>query len=235
MIRKLQACLLLFVTLAFWSGLASAEDEKTILETLTNEEAATLNELSVADRSYAIACLSSPKKMNSRNGGRYGWDNLREGEHFVVWQNPKDQLGDAGCIHVYQIVDEKNFLGAGGKVWIEGISTRGIADNDLLNVHGIPFICVGSKTYSTAIGASRTVMHIVRPNPDNTVATLSPIAEARGLRVWGEGTGNLVLAEFVQANSRELTIKLFNGKRKMILMKAVGTIDTAWIESEKKK
>lgn len=230
----IKVCLMFLVMMVFLCRLGSAEDKKTLIETLTEEEAATLDELALADRIYAIGCLSS-RKMNSRNGGRYGWDNLREGEHFVVLQDPKDQLGDAGCIHVHQIVDEKNFLGAGGNVWIEGISTRGIADDDLLKVHGIRFSCVGSKTYSTAIGGSRTVMHIVRVKLDNAVKTLRPIAEARGLRVWGEGTGDLVLAEFVGANSQELTIKTWQGNRKRISMKRVGEIDSAWIEGQKKK
>jgi len=42
MIRKLKACLMLFITMAFLCGLAPAEDKKTILETLTDEEAAML-------------------------------------------------------------------------------------------------------------------------------------------------------------------------------------------------
>lgn len=230
----IRVCLMFLVAMVFLCRLGSAEDKKTLIETLTEEEAATLDALAVAERTYAIGCLSS-QKMNSRPGGRYGWDNLREGEHFVVLRNPKDQLEDAGCIKVSQIVDEKNFLGTGGSFWVEGISTRGIADDDLLNVHGIRFICVGSKTYSTAIGGSRTVMHIVRVNPDNAVKTLRPIAEARGLRVWGEGTGELVLAEFVGANSQELTIKTWQGNRKRISMKKVGEIDSAWIEGQKKK
>ena len=220
MIRKLKACLIFVVTMAFLCGLAPAEDEKTIFETLTDEEATTLNELSAADRRYAIGCLSS-HDLNSR----YGWDNLREGEYFAA----------SHAIKVDQVVDDSNFRGFGSKVWVEGVPTRGIADGDSLAIRGMPFVCVGNKKYDTAIGGTRTVMHIVRVNPDNTVETLRPIAEARGLRVWGEGTSNVVLAEFVRATPRELTVKLWGGKRKTIPMKAVGTIDTAWIESENKK
>jgi hypothetical protein len=230
---KNQVWLMFLVSMILLGRVGSAEDKKTILETLTQEELATINELAAADRMYATGCLSAPRKTNSRKGGRYGWDNLRAEETFVVLRNPSDQLEDAGCIHIYQIVDEKNFLGAGGNVWVEGISTEGLADGRLLNVHGMPFMCVGSKTYSTAIGVSRTVMHIVRVNPDDSVEALRPIAESRGMRVWGEGTGSLVLAEFVRADSRELVIKLWEGKRKNILMKAVGDVDAKWIESEK--
>lgn len=224
MICKLKAFVMIFVTMSYLCGLASAEEEKTILETLSNEETATLKKLSVADRRYAIGCLSS-HNLNRRNG----FYSLREGEYFV--QSQFDVATD-------QVLDEQNFLASQGtrdNVWVEGVSTRGIADGGTVFVRGIRFVCVGNKTYATAGGGSRTVMHVVQVNPDNAVETLRPIAEARGLRVWGEGTGNLVLAEFVRASSKELTIKLWDGKRKTIQMKAVGAIDSEWIESENKK
>lgn len=230
---QLYVMFLLFMTSL--CRVASAEDKTNIFDTLSNEELATLNQLATADRLYAINCLSSKNRMSRRNGGRYGWDNLRKEEHFLVVNAPKDQLVDAGCIYVDQVVSDNEFLGAGGRVWVEGIPTGSFADGDLLNVHGMQFICIGSKTFSTAIGGSRTVMHIVRVNPDNTLETLSPIAEARGMRVWGEGTGSLVLAEFVRADSKELVIRLWDGKRKTISMKAIGESDIEWIESEKEK
>ncbi len=226
---KPRMCLMFLLLMTSLCRVGSAEDKKTILDTLTDEEVATLNQLPAADRVYAIACLSAPQKMNGRNG----WRDLREGEQFVAVRVPSDPY--SGSISVSQVVDEKNFLGYGSSVWVEGISTGGIADGDQLNVHGIPFICVGNKTYKTAIGGSQTVMHIVHVNPDDTVETLRPIAEARGLRVWGDGTGNLVLAEFVRASSRELVIKLWDGKRKTISMKDVGAIDAEWLKSENKK
>jgi hypothetical protein len=220
MVRKLNACSLLFFIMTFRCLLASGENEKTILETLSEKEKATLNELSPADRRHAIGCLSTHNLDT-----RYGWSALREGEYFAASHN----------IKVDQVVDEQNFLGFGSSVWVEGVSTKGVADEDVLGVRGVLFMCVGNKKYNTAIGGSRTVMHIVRVNPDNTLEILKPIAEDRGLRVWGEGTGNLVLAEFVRANSRELTIKLWDGKRKTIPMKSVGPVDAAWIESEQKQ
>ncbi len=224
MIRKLKACAMLLVAMSCLGGLASAEDEKTILETLSDEETATLKKLSPADQRYAIGCLSS-HKVNSRNG----FYDLVEGEYFVQVLLHID---------VDQVVDEQNFLANSAyrdPVWVSGVSTKGIADGGRVTVRGMRFVCIGNKTYATAGGGSRTVMHIVQVNPDNSVETLRPIAEARGLRVWGEGTGNLVLAEFVRASTKELTIKLWDGKRKTIPMKAVGTIDSEWIESDQKK
>lgn len=215
-----KVCLMFLVTMAILCPRVSAEEKETILETLTKKESATLDELAPADRRYAIGCLSS----HVRNR-RSGWANLREGEYFVA----------TSSLGVGQIIDEQNFLSYGNEAWVEGISTRGVADGATADLRGIPFICVGNKTYSTATGGSQTVMHIVHVNPDNVVKTLRPIAEARGLRVWGEGTGDLVLAEFVGANSRELTIKLWTGNRKRISMKAVGAIDIAWIAEQNKE
>ena len=145
---------------------------------------------------------------------------------------PGDRCISNGGVNVSQIIDNNNFIGLRSDVWVKGVNTSSLKDDVGVSLDGMIFYCVGNKKYTTALGSSKTVMEVVRVQSDEVLKVLRPIAESRGYRVWGAGTGNLVIAEYVRATRRSVTIRFLNGKRTSIKKRQIAPTDLQWVEEE---
>lgn len=85
------------------------------------------------------------------------------------------QRGDCGIyprnMKVVQVVGDGEMLceltidGNDELVWVSGVSTKNLADDDLATVPAtMVFIVTGNKSYSTAIGGTKTVMRLHAEN-----------------------------------------------------------------------
>lgn len=126
----------------------------------------------------------------------------------MVYSEYRRNVPGAPGIKIGQIVDDSNFLGYSNSVWVEGVNTAGLSDDDILKTQGKIFLCVGNKQYTTVLGGSKTVMKITLIDPEGGLELLRKIAEPRGYHVWGEGSQQLVLAKYVSSSSKTVKIEL---------------------------
>ncbi len=72
-------------------------------------------------------------------------------------------------MEVRQVINKREFLACGrgapqralGDFWVEGVSTADLVDGGFASLDKIPLVVVGTKTYRTTLGGSRTVKHFV--------------------------------------------------------------------------
>jgi hypothetical protein len=120
-------------------------------------------------------------------------------------------------------------------VWVTGVNTENLVDDESVDTSKRIFSCVGNKTYTTTTGASRTIMEVKLVDIDGTLKVLRPIAESRGFRVWGEGGNRLGIAKFIRATKKSVTIHPIGAKKRMELKRATLTpADEEWVKSQEK-
>ena len=137
--------MLLFI-LAFL--LVQETDE--ITATLSPEERTALADLPEGERSYALRLIQNRPPLPRRD-----WSNLKTGELFLC---PR-------LIRVDQIVDDGNFIGYGQSVWVEGLNTSGLADDDLVGTSESVFFCTGNKNTRRCWGAPKPLCTLRRLIP----------------------------------------------------------------------
>jgi hypothetical protein len=226
----------------FLFAIVLVKETDEIVDTLSPMEIKQINELPEGDRQYAMLCLKNGTLPNRSN-----WNDLQTREMFFAPE----------AIHVDQVVDKSNFIGSTMKVallgskiaeaiaqstnsridsvWVEGVGTSNLSDGDDLKTQTGMYVCVGNKKYRTAIGGSRSVMHVVRVRPEGSLKVLRAIAQPRGYRVWGEGGGGqLLLAKLLRSSRTSITIQPLGRKRMVIKTKNLTPVDAKWVEEQKK-
>jgi len=203
--------------LLFLFAFVLVQDAEEITATLSPAEKTALADLPEDERSYALRLLQNKPPLP-----RSDWSDLNAGELFF---GPR-------AIRVDQIVDDRNFIGYSQSVWVEGLSTAGLADDDLAGTSKSVFFCTGNKKYTTVLGGSKTVMHAKTVDTTGPLEVLRPISEARGYRVWGEGGDRLVLAKFLKADSKVVVVESLSGKRVDIKKVALTAIDREWVDEQ---
>lgn len=198
-------------------SLLLAEETNEILDTLSPMEIKQIDELPDDERRYVLNRITNGTLPTRRD-----WFTLHTDEMFFA----------PGGIKIDQIVDESNFIGDNGSVWVEGVNTAGLSDDDALKTEGKMFLCVGNKQYTTVLGGSKTVMKIVRVNPKDSLPLLRELAEPRGYRVWGEGSQQLVLAKHMSSSSRTVRIEPLSGKRTEIKKSLLTKVDLKWVTEQ---
>ena len=77
-------------------------------------------------------------------------------------------------------------------------------------------------------------MHAKTVDTKGPLEVLRPISEARGYRVWGEGGDRLILAKFLRADSKNVTVESLSGKRVDIKKIALTAVDLEWVDQQEK-
>jgi len=206
--------IILFLSLLF------VKETDEIFSTLTPEEKASIAALPEGDQQYAIVVLK-----NLSLPAIDSWSSARVGS---VFESPEG-------IEINQIVASDAFIGADREIWLTGVSTKNLADGQILKTRDYIFSCVGNKTYTTAIGGTKTIMEVKLIDTDVSLTALRPIAESRGYRVWGEGGNRLGIAKFIKASKRTVTIQpIGDKKRRDIKRTTLTTFDEDWVKSQEK-
>lgn len=198
-------------------SLLLVEETNEVFETLSPMELQQIGELPEGEGRYVLKCIK-----NATLPTRQDWSTLNTGEMFLA--PPGIKIG--------QIVDDSNFLGYSNSVWVEGVNTAGLSDDDILKTQGKIFLCVGNKQYTTVLGGSKTVMKITLIDPEGGLELLRKIAEPRGYHVWGEGSQQLVLAKYVSSSSKTVKIELLGGKRTEIKKTLLTELDLDWVTEQ---
>lgn len=202
----------------FLLSLLLLEETNEIFDTLSPMEIKQIGELPEGEGRYVLNCIK-----NATLPTRQNWSTLNTGEMFFAPPG----------IKIDQIVDESNFLGySSSSVWVEGVNTAGLSDDDLLKTQGKMFLCVGNKQYTTVLGGSKTVMKIILVSPEGGLELLREIAEPRGYRVWGEGSQQFVLAKFKSSSSKTVRIEPLSGKRTEIKKTLLTEVDLKWVAEQ---
>lgn len=203
--------------IAFLFAILLIEEKNEVFDTLTPMEIEQIDALPEGDRRYALALIKNATLPTRRD-----WFNVSKGELFFA----------PDLIEIDQVVDESNFIGGDREVWVEGVNTSNLSDDVSLRTKGAVFLCDGNKQYKTVLGSSKTVMNVVRVQPENSLEVLRAIAEPRGYHVWGEGSKNLVIAKYLSSSSRGVTIQPLTGKRTTIKREALTPVDEAWVSEQ---
>jgi hypothetical protein len=101
---------------------------------------------------------------------------------------------------VAQVLGEGNVLVRGSAdIWVEGIDTSAITDDQPIDLHGGIYWVKGTKTYTTVAGATRTVRHVVRVDENQAKQRLPQFGKS-GATVRGTTKAESLL-------SRKLALK----------------------------
>ncbi len=196
----------------------SIEDTNEVFDTLTPMEIEEIDKLPEIERLYLLNRIKTGTFPTRRD-----WSNVNKGEMFFA----------SDTIKVDQVVDESNFIGFYEKhIWFEGVNTTNLSDDVRLDTNGALFFCDGNKQYTTVLGASKTVMKVVRVRPEGALELLRAIAEPRGYHVWGEGGEQLVVAKYLSSSSRSIAVQSIAGKRKTIKRSALTPVDEEWVSEQ---
>ena len=85
------------------------------------------------------------------------------------------------------------------------------------------------------MGSSKTVMKVVRVRPESALKVLRAIAQPRGYRVWGEGSGGqLLLAKYLRSSRNTVTVQPLDGKRTVIQKEKLTKVDVQWVAEQEK-
>lgn len=195
-------------------------DETTLIDSLTEEETASLKALGEAELRIAGYVLGERSPVIAHSN----WSRVSNGHIFRTAQP----------VVVSQVVDEKSFISK-NDFWIEGLNTSEIVDDSRIDLSNHLLHCTGPKRYNTVAGSTKTILRVVPVDLAAVIKVVRPIAQARNMRVWGEGTNELLIAELVRSSSRTTIIKLLNGKRKTIKTSKLGKIDQEWLKKQDEK
>lgn len=134
------------------------------------------------------------------------------------------------ALPISQVIDEDSALILGSEIWIDGVSTQGVTDGARLELQGTVFAVAGTKSYSAASGAKRTVHHLVAINKDQVMSTLNPIIDRLGFRTWHNSDRSLVFVGKVRSKSgKNVTFKLVNGKSLKLDLKELSESDREFL------
>ena len=197
------------------------EETNEIFDTLSPMEIEQIGELPEGDRRYLLNRI--------KNGTFPTWSDLRNLNKGEMLIGEKEQ-----AIRIDQIIDGSNFIGFGfgQSVWVDGVNTSNLSDDEILNIEGFLFFCDGNKQYTTVLGGSKTVMKLTIVSPEGSLELLRKIAEPRGFHVWGEGSKNLVIAKYLRSSSKDVTLQPLEGKRKTIKRASLTAVDEQWVSKQ---
>lgn len=136
------------------------------------------------------------------------------------------------AVAVSQIIDSSKFLGFGNRVMIEGLNTSGLNDGDAVSLSGAVMEVVGSYSYTTVLGANRTVRHVRLASTSSAKNFIEKTLKSQGYRAWGESTGNPVVAKFETSRGSRVYLHLPSGKRLIVPMNQITKADQDWIKKQ---
>lgn len=190
-----------------------------ILDNLTKLQADEINAMEAMDKRFAVAFLSgSPPPRQS-----------------VGRAQLEDFFSDAPIVTVMQVVSGSDMLvKVGGRtVWLSGVSTANLADDDRVSVGFRAWYCPGNKTYNTALGSTNTVMHVQTLSAGRLSDLTAGIVTDHGFRIWQDGTSQMTIAKLVKSNSREAIVEDVHGKHHRVKLEALTAKDQAWVKQQK--
>ena len=97
------------------------------------------------------------------------------------------------------------------------------------------FVCTGRENFAPGLlGTTREIARVRVVGLKEGMDFLRSVASDRDLRVWGEGSSNLVIAKYVRASSKMLYVRI-DGDQKVVKLSELTPIDSAWVKEEKKR
>ena len=106
---------------------------------------------------------------------------------------PRSKAGSTGELTVFadgisidQILtaDSAIVSTTGGKVWLTGINTSDLADDDAVNCDGFAFVSEGNQTYTTVIGGTKTVDKLRGFSVRHADELIQSVLARRGYRMF---------------------------------------------------
>lgn len=190
-------------------------------------------DLTEAEREL-LAGLSEPERLYVQ----YAVTHMTDGD-VDASNGASLDVGDAGKLIAagvdMQVVDPENMIltdSRGTSVWLSGAKAE--ADDQNLNLHlpkGLVVVVVGSKSYTTAIGAMRTVRHLAVVNLERVQPFVEQVLEGRGMRTWTISKREC-RAAFQSSSSRWINLKSPSGDSRRVARADLSESDRKWIIEE---
>ena len=197
----------------------------SFLDTLTKEEKAQLDALKPAPKAYIEDRLRNSLEVNRLSVNSY--EKLRSGQIGYLVRNSTEYT-----YSLNQVLDDRNALIYGNKIWIEGINTADLVDDSVISLRGVVFVVAGTKRYTTVTGATRTVKHLAVLDTTKADQIFNKLLETRGFRVWTDNKGKTQMARLLRRSGGKVYLKLPNGTRLSLRLKELSKQDQEWTLKE---
>jgi hypothetical protein len=196
-----------------------------------------ISALSKADQEYVrvltLASRGPVLNVSSRAGMKPGTWGRPERQESVVRSRPAADgrsminvgsvIGGLTDFDVNEIIDDQSMLIYDWRLWVEGVDTTGIADDNNVDLAGQYFEVRGTKKYETAIGGSRTVLHLAKIDLTKALAAAEQLRSLQDYTVWKDETGkHSVLAKFIDFKKGRVTLESIKGKQSEVALKQLG-------------
>jgi hypothetical protein len=131
---------------------------------------------------------------------------------------------------VDEVVDKKNIIAGGFKLWIEGIDASEMTDDSRVNVVGGVFLVKGTKQYETANGGTNTVKHLVVIETAEAADAVAKIKSLNAYRVWcDKSEKHATIAAFVEFKGGKVKLRSQDGKVTDVKMNELSKTDQEWV------
>lgn len=137
---------------------------------------------------------------------------------------------------VDEVIDKDNMLIHDFRVWIEGLSTENVAEDDRIEMAGRIFEVRGTKRYDTVAGGSRTVKHLAAIDVGPAKEAAIKLIELSAYRAWKDDAGKFaVAARFLEFKAGSVSLQRLDGKLITVPMNRLSRADQKWVRDEVKR
>lgn len=194
---------------------------------LAKEIAAVMKPLSPRGQEYLLVCLA--------NGGF---------PPVIEVSNPRAlKVGDLGfadirSLRVTQVVGKEHFLANDAQYMVQCGDTSNLADGDLVDAtYPKVFYYDMNESYTTAIGATRTVPSLVVLAVDEYADELAAVMDLSSYRTWTtEQQKFSVLAKFLGFGDGDVKLRRYDTKKEIdVPMQRLSKDDQTWVQQEQRR
>lgn len=134
-----------------------------------------------------------------------------------------------------QISDRHNAVVGDFNLWLEGIDTKGMVDNQEADFAGVVFEVSGTKRYATANGSQRTIRKLIVLDLTEANKVIQQVRALRAYRVWEDKSGDFaVRAKFVAFADGDVELLKPDGRELKVPIKKLSPADQKWVRDQVK-
>ena len=192
----------------------------------------------------AMSGLSELEKQQVDSLVRFGQNstltisNLKVGNtgKLALPRKPGQSASRLARFVVSKIIDDDEMLIEGGLIWIEGVPTEGIADEEKISLSDYTFVVTGTKKYQTVSGSSRTVKHLTVVNTKKVNDVAARIRTILQNREWYDSDNKFLhIAQFIEFKNGKYRIEDLQGRFADYSLNELSKQDQTWLRDEVKR
>lgn len=109
---------------------------------------------------------------------------------------------------VSQIIDGSNLTIGSNSIWLEGLGTSSIGENELIDVSSVCFYFAGNRQYTTVLGGKKTVKHLIAVGSDTANDIIGEKLHEEGIELVRNVAGKLIgTGKVVRKSKTKIQIK----------------------------